>query len=147
MMELPNYKMPFNPSSVMTSDGYIKTCDVGESIAQNIMLLITTKKGENRYDENYGNDVWNTEFDNGISSAVGENIFVKSLHRQILAYEQRLANPIVEAYVSFVEHTYETRNFTEVKKKVRVVIKAKMEETGENFNFSTELFLSPMSID
>ena len=146
-MEQPSYQMPFNPLSVMTSEGSMRTCDLGESIAQNIMLLITTKKGENRYDENYGNDVWNTEFDNGISPSVWENIFVKSLHRQILDYEQRLANPDVKAHISFVEHTYETRNFTEVKKKVRVVIKAKMEATGENFSFATELFLSPMSID
>lgn len=146
-MEQPYYKMPFNPASVMTSHGSMKTCDIGESIAQNIMLLITTKQGENRYDEHYGNDVWNTEFDNGISPAVWENIFIKSLYRQIVAYEPRLVNPVVEAHISFVEHTYETRNFTEVKKKVRVTIKAKLEATGENFNFATELFLSPMSID
>ncbi len=133
--------------SVMASNGSMKTCDVGESIAQNIMLLITTKKGENRYDEHYGNDVWSTEFDNGISPARWENIFISSLQRQIQNYEPRLVNPVVQAFISFVEHTYETRNFTEVKKKVRVVISAKLESTGENFSFATELFLSPMSID
>ncbi|SNV34779.1 Gene 25-like lysozyme [Chryseobacterium taklimakanense] len=146
-MEQPNYKMPFNPKSVMSSNGVLQTCDMGESIAQNIMLLITTKKGENRYDENYGNEVWNTEFDNGISPSVWESIFIKSLRRQILDYEQRLVNPEVEAHISIVEHTYETRNLTEIKKKVRVTIRAKLEATGENFNFATELFLSPMSID
>ena len=56
-------------------------------------------------------------------------------------------NPEIKAHISFVEHTYETRNFTEVKKKVRVAINAKLEATGENFSFATELFLSPMSID
>lgn len=146
-MEAPNYKMPFNPKALMMSNGTIKTCDVGESIAQNIMLLITTKKGENRYDENYGNDVWNTEFDNGVSPSVWENVFITSLQRQILEYEPRLINPQIKAHISFVEHTYETRNFTEVKKKVRVAINAKLESTGENFSFATELFLSPMSID
>ena len=53
------------------------------SRASNGVIIITTKKGENRYDENYGNEVWNLEFDNGITSAVWENIFVKSLKKQI----------------------------------------------------------------
>lgn len=146
-MEPLNVKMPFNVVNAMTGNGYIERCDVGESIAQNIMLLITTKKGENRFDEDYGNDVWNVEFDNGISSTAWENIFVNSLRRQIAHYEQRISNPQISAKVSYVEHTYETRHLTEMKKRVQIYISAVLEATGENFNFSTELFLSPMSID
>ncbi|MCL1669772.1 GPW/gp25 family protein [Elizabethkingia ursingii] len=146
-MEGINYRFPFNPSALMTENGSIETCDIAESIAQNIMLLIITKKGENRYDENYGNDVWNVEFDNGVSSAVWENVFINSLKRQISDYEHRLVNPQIKAHIVFVEHNYDTRNFTEIKKKVKIAINAKLEATGEQFNFATELFLSPMSID
>jgi len=131
----------------MISNGQIETCDIAESIAQNIMLLIITKKGENRYDENYGNEVWNVEFDNGVTPAMWENIFVTSLQKQIADYEPRIVNAVVQAHINYVEHSYETRGFSEVKKKVKVGINAKMEATGERFNFSTELFLSPMSID
>jgi hypothetical protein len=46
-----------------------------------------------------------------------------------------------------VEHSYDTKEHTEIKKKVKIGINAKMEATGERFSFSTELFLSPMSID
>ncbi|WP_313376259.1 GPW/gp25 family protein [Chishuiella sp.] len=145
-MENSNYKLPFRPLNLMASNGQVETCDPFESIAQNIMLLITTKKGENRYDEDYGNDVWDIEFDNGISTPTWENIFVKSLIRQINNYESRLLNPKVQAHISYVEHNYNTRGFTEVKKKVSIGINAKLESTGENFNFSTELYLSPMSI-
>lgn len=146
-MDTPNYRMPFVPSALMSDGGSIDTCDVGESIAHNIMLLITTKKGENRYDENYGNDVWSLEFDNGVTTAIWENVFVKSLKRQILQYEPRIVQPKVDAYIQLVEHNYDTKEHTEIKKKVKIGINAKMEETGELFSFSTELFLSPMSID
>ncbi|KQR94400.1 hypothetical protein ASG01_00485 [Chryseobacterium sp. Leaf180] len=146
-MESQNYRIPFNPSTLMTSNGQIETCDIAESIAQNIMLLIITKKGENRYDENYGNDVWSVEFDNGVTPAKWENLFVTSLQRQILEHEPRLTNAVVQAHINYVEHSYETRGFSEVKKKVKVGINAQLEATGERFNFSTELFLSPMSID
>lgn len=146
-MESSNYIMPFNPSSLMKENGAIETCDIAESIAQNIMLLIITKKGENRYDDQYGNDVWNLEFDNGVSSAVWENIFIKSLKRQIADYEPRILSPQIKAHIIFVEHNYDTRDFTEIKKKVKIAINAKLEATGEQYNFVTELFLSPMSID
>lgn len=131
----------------MKENGAIQTCDMAESIAQNIMLLIITKKGENRYDDQYGNDVWNLEFDNGISSAVWETIFIKSLIRQISDYESRLVNPQIKAHIIFVEHNYDTKGFMEIKKKVKIAINAKLESTGEQYNFVTELFLSPMSID
>lgn len=147
MIDNENYKLPLNPSSMMMNGGKIDTCGIGESIAQNIMLLIITKKGENRYDEQYGNDVWDLEFDNGITSAMWENIFIKSLQRQIDDYEPRLIYSRVEASIKFVEHNYETKGFTEVKKKVKIVINAKLHSTNEAFNFTTEIFLSPMSID
>ena len=146
-MDSSNYALPFNPSSLMKENGAIQTCDMAESIAQNIMLLIITKKGENRYDDQYGNDVWNLEFDNGISSAVWETIFIKSLIRQISDYEARLVNPQIKAHIIFVEHNYDTKGFMEIKKKVKIAINAKLESTGEQYNFVTELFLSPMSID
>ncbi|MDH2206978.1 MULTISPECIES: GPW/gp25 family protein [Empedobacter] len=146
-MENSNYKLPFRPLNLMASNGQVETCDVFESIAQNIMLLIKTKKGENRYDEEYGNDVWDVEFDNGISTTIWETIFIKSLIRQINDYEPRLQNPKVQAHITYVEHSYETKGYTEVKKKVKIGINSRLESTGENFNFTTELYLSPMSID
>ena len=146
-MDNPHYKFPFDLSNLMVDNGHIDTCDVAESIAQNIMLLIITKKGENRYDENYGNEVWNIEFDNGVSTAVWENIFINSLRTLIIDYEPRLINPKVNAHVVFVEHNYDTKNFSEIKKKVKIAVNAKLDSTGEQFNFATELFLSPMSID
>ena len=147
MIDNENYKLPLNPMSMMMNGGKIDTCGIGESIAQNIMLLIITKKGENRYDEHYGNDVWDLEFDNGVTSSMWENIFIKSLQRQIDDYEPRLIYSRVEASIKFVEHNYETKGFTEVKKKVKIIINAKLESTNEAFSFSTEIFLSPMSID
>jgi phage baseplate assembly protein W len=146
-MDNSNYKLPFRPLNLMASNGQIETCDVYESIAQNIMLLITTKKGENRYDEDYGNDVWDVEFDNGVSTIMWENIFIKSLTRLINDYEPRLSQPNIKANITYVEHGYDTKGFTEVKKKVKIGINAKLEATNENYNFSTELYLSPMSID
>ena len=146
-MNKTNYRMPFSPDSLMVEGGSVETCDEAESIAHNIMLLITTKKGENRYDEGYGNEVWSLEFDNGVSSAMWETIFINSLRQQIRAYEPRIVDAKVDAHLEFVEHNYDTKEHTEIKKKVRIAVNAKLEASGERYSFVTEIFLSPMSID
>jgi len=147
MEENKYYQLPFNPSSLFKDGGEIKVCSLAESIAQNIMLLITTKQGENRYDDEYGNAVWNIEFDNKASNVLWEEIFTASLAKLLSEYETRIEYPIIKVHTSYVEHTYKTKSFSEVKKKAAIGINARLTESGERFSFSTEIFLSPMSID
>lgn len=147
MEENKYYQLPFNPASLFRDGGEIKVCSLAESIAQNIMLLITTKQGENRYDPSYGNAVWDIEFDNAATNVLWEEIFSASLTKALNEHEPRITNPVIKVYTSFVEHTYKTKSFTEIKKKATIGINAKLTESGERFSFSTEIFLSPMSID
>lgn len=142
-----NYKMPFNPEMLMQDGGSIDRCSMAESIAQNIMLLITTKKGENRFDFDYGNAVWDIEFENAVTTVEWEAIFIKSMQEQIERYEPRVFNAKIDVHIEYVEHSYETKKHAEIKKKAKIAINAKLTETNETFSFSTELFLSPMSID
>ncbi|RYZ46117.1 MAG: hypothetical protein EOP49_23920 [Sphingobacteriales bacterium] len=142
-----NYKMPFDPERLMAENNPAEMCSVAESIAQHLMLLITTRKRESRYDFEYGNDVWDIEFENAVTTVHWETMFVESMLRQITAYEPRIYDPKVEVHIVYVEQTYETRDHSEIKKKARIAVNAKLTDTGELFSFSTELFLSPMSID
>lgn len=147
MEENKYYQLPFNPSQLFKDGGEIKACSLAESIAQNVMLLITTKHGENRYNNEYGNAVWNIEFDNAATNVIWEEVFITSLAKLISEHETRITNPVIKVNTSYVEHTYKTKSFTEVKKKATIGINAKLKESGELFSFSTEIFLSPMSID
>jgi phage baseplate assembly protein W len=142
-----NYKMPFDPEKLMVDDGSIEMCSMAESIAQNLMILITTKKKENRFDFDYGNAVWDIEFDNAITTVEWEAVFVKSMKEQIVKYEPRIYSPKIDVHIEYVEHSYETKKLSEIKKKAKIAINAKLTETAETFSFVTELFLSPMSID
>lgn len=141
------YTMPFNPASLFSDTGTVQSCSLAESIAQNIMLLITTRKGENRYDDDYGNAVWGLEFDNAATNVLWEETFIRSLGELIAVHEPRITHAVIKAHTTFVEHTYKTKSFTEVKKKATIAINARLLESGELFSFSTEIFLSPMSID
>lgn len=140
------YKIPFDMGSLLDGND-AATCSGSESIAHHLQTLITTRPGENRYDAAYGNAIWELEFDNGVSNARWEELFQQSVQKAVNIYEPRLANAIVTIHTELVEKTWPMRNFTEIKKKVTVLVKAQLKESGEKYSFKTELFLSPMSID
>jgi len=146
-MDDQNCKLPFNPEALISENGAMQTCSQAESIAQNLMLLIITKKGEDRFDPDYGNAVWDIEFESAVTTVEWETVFVKSLKEQIEQYEPRIIDPKVSVSIEYVEHSYDTRHLVEIKKRAKIAINAKLVETGELFKFSTELFLSPMSVE
>jgi phage baseplate assembly protein W len=141
------YKLPFDFGKIIQGkDAEFSSC-VAENIAQHIELLITTRFGENRYDNHYGNEIWDLEFENSLSDTQWEEHFRLAVIRTVAAYEPRLTNPDVAIHSELVEKVWPIKEYTEIKKKVAIVVKATLTETGESFAFKTELYLSPMSVD
>lgn len=140
------YKLPFNFNQIINGKD-AETCSLGESIAQHIQLLITTKFGENHFDAKYGNAVWELEFERAINESKWTDKFKQAVTDVITQYEQRINKVNVEIHTELIQKTWNMRNYTEIKKKVTILIKAKLADTGEKFSFKTELFLSPMSVD
>jgi phage baseplate assembly protein W len=140
------YRFPFDFGELLEGQG-IPPCSEAESIAQHIQLLITTKFGENRYDAEYGNEIWELEFDNGLSTGIWENRFVQSVTNAVVAYEQRIEKVKVIIHSELVEKTWPMKKYTEIKNKVTILLYADLVSSGEPFSFKTVLFLSPMSID
>lgn len=146
------YKIPFDFGALMAQeDGEqplpIPTCSLYESIGQHLHTLIITRMGENRFDKEYGNSIWELEFSNGISDTQWNEHFSESVRVIVKAYEPRITGCKVTIHSELVEKTWPMRNYTEVKKKVTILIKAKITDTGEDYSFKTDLFLSPMSVD
>ncbi|MFT3936520.1 MAG: GPW/gp25 family protein [Chitinophagaceae bacterium] len=140
------YKIPFNFSEVMEGQD-AKECNIHESIAQHLHVLITTRFGENRYDNNYGNAIWELEFDRSMSNAQWEEKFKIAVSHAIDTYEPRLMNNKVTIYTEMVEKTWPLKKYTEIKKKVTVLVQSLLAADGEKYSFTTALYLSPMSVD
>jgi hypothetical protein len=51
----------------------------------------------------------------------------------------------VNVHISEINKFYPLRNVSEIKKHVEIIIKGKLNKTGERYSFSTALFLSPLS--
>lgn len=146
-MQQTYLKFPFNPEHAMTEGLSLATCSLAESIAQHIMLLVLTRKGENRFNPDYGNAVWDLEFDNAVTAVEWERVFEESLLEQIAHYEPRISYPQIQVHIEYVEHHYGTKNFVEIRKKAKIGINAILTEIGERFTFSTHIYLSPMAVD
>ena len=57
------YELPINFSSLMQKNNELAACDLKKSIAQNIYLIITSRFRENRFDDSYGCELWDMDFE------------------------------------------------------------------------------------
>lgn len=140
-----NYQMPVDFGAVMQGSS-LPECDLAESVAQHIQLLITTRCAENRFDQKYGNSVWELDFERGLSDADWEDKFKSSVLASIEVYERRIFNINIVVKAEMVEKTWPLKKYTEIKKKVTVLINAQLVESSEKFSFKTELYISPMAV-
>lgn len=142
-----HYKLPFHPGTLFNTTGFVETCTMEESIAQNLMLLITTKQGENRFDHQYGNAIWDIDFENTTSEGEWERIFRQSIEEGIVRYEPRICQSEVKVRVAYLEQSSAARKSTDIRKKASIHIKALLTESREIYQFATEIFLSPLAVD
>jgi phage baseplate assembly protein W len=143
-MPIPLYKKPFGMGRLLQGQD-LDTQDIGASISQYIELIIFTRYGEHRYDPNFGCEIWDLDFELIVSERMWEERLRQSLLRSITKYEQRIYDVQIDAHIKEVNKFYPLRNVSEIKKKVEIIINGKMHQTGENYTFTTSLFLSPLS--
>lgn len=143
-MSIPLYKKPFRLKSIFRAQDLDKQ-DIGASISQYIELIIFTRYGEHRFKPDFGCEIWDLDFELIISESMWEEKLRQSLLRSITQYEKRIYNVHIDVHIKEVNKFYPLRNVSEIKKKVEIVISGKMQQTGENYVFTTSLFLSPLS--
>ncbi|WDF54402.1 GPW/gp25 family protein [Mucilaginibacter sp. KACC 22063] len=143
-MAVPLYKKPFRISNIFQGNDLDKQ-DIGASISQYLELIIFTRYGEHRYMPDFGCEIWDLDFELIVSESTWEEKLRQSLLRSINKYEKRIYDVNIDVHIKEVTKFYPLRNVTEIKKQVEIVIRAKVQKTGENYFFSTALFLSPLS--
>ena|ERR1700744_117052 len=143
-MAVPLYKKPL-PLGGILKGNTIEKQDVGASISQFIELLIFTRFGEHRHMPDFGCEIWDLDFELIISESLWEEKLRQSLLRSVTKFERRLYGIQVEIHIKEVNKFYPLRNISEIKKQVEIVISGKVQKTGENYRFSTLLYLSPLS--
>src|SRR5829696_5307895 len=140
------YTIPLQLSTLMEGRE-LPVCDLETSVHKNLELIITTKFGEHRSDPTYGCEIWELDFELIVSARLWEEKLRQSLLKSIIIHEQRLTNVELSVSISDMEKYNVLRQFTEIKKRVDIVVSGLIKKTGEPFSFHTNLFLSPLSVD
>lgn len=143
-MSLPYYKYPLALSRIFENQELTK-CVLGESISQNIQLIITSSHGEHRYNERFGCKIWDMDFELVMSQRMWEEKLRQSLLSGITEFEKRIEKVNIEVQISEVENFMPISKYVAVKRKVDIIVRAIIVETGEKYNFHTDLYLSPVA--
>ena len=143
-MSIPLYKKPFRLANIFTGND-LETQDLGASISQYIELIIYTRYGEHRHMPDFGCEIWDLDFELIISESMWEEKLRRSLIQSMNKYEKRIYNLNIDVKINEVNKFYPLRNISEIKKKVEITISGIIQQTGENYSFTTSLYLSPLS--
>lgn len=122
----------------------MQRCSYEESIAQHIMMLIVSRHGEVEGKEDYGSIIWDLEFNQVLKNADWEEEVRKSLEATITKYESRLKDIHVRAELTEVEEDIRNK-YPNARQRVRLWVSGVMNRSDEQFNFSTHLYISPIS--
>lgn len=85
------------------------------------------------------------DFELIMSETIWKEKLRQSLLRSISKFENRIYDIDISVNITEINKFYPLRNVSEIKKKVDITIKGKLNKTGETYLFKTALFLSPLS--
>lgn len=122
----------------------LSRCSYEESIAQQILLLITSHNGEVVGKEDYGSLIWELEFNQLVKISDWEEGVKNSLVHAINVYEKRLDNVKVDVILSEIEEDNKNRE-SHVRRQAQISVSGIIVKTNQEFHFSTLVYISPLS--
>ena len=108
-------------------------------------MLISTRKGEMPGNPEFGCAIWDLQFQTIVDQRKWEDTVVSSLTNAIKEFEPRLMNVRVGVTLSEIEVSRSFKRHPEVKKQATIRVAAHLVHSREQFNFMTNVFVSPLA--
>ena len=137
-----NYKIPFDFES-LTEKNDAEKISLDTSISKHLFLLATTALGECKFDETYGSEIWEMDFDLMKSDNKLKELISATFKKSISMHEKRLVVEDIEVFVN--DHNLGTLGKKRMKKKVSIAVKGLILETNRAFTFNNAFFVGPLS--
>ncbi len=135
------FSLPLNSKNIVSNKEHA-TCSIKESIANFLHLLTTTYFGECTFDDSFGCNIWEIDFDNLTNVNKVKNIISDSLYDTIKKHEKRLSNVAIEVVL---KQKMVAGNSHSIKKRVYLKLSGKVKKTNEDFLFQDNFFIGPLS--
>lgn len=136
------YKTPIDFGTIVNKKDAEKI-SIDNSISQQIFLISTTALGECKFDETFGTEIWEMDFDLLKSDNTLKEFIVDSMKKSITMHEKRLLLEDVE--VSVRDHNLGSIGKSRMKKRVVISVRGQVLETNRPFLFQNYFFVGPLS--
>lgn len=137
-----HYQLPLKLGKIMQQQDH-PVCDLHTSIAQYIRLIVSSQYKENKYDEAFGNLLWESEFENIIKSNSTKEKVKAAIVQAIQKYESRLEH--VKADIHLVEEEIQLKYSKRLREKVRIEITGIIKKNKESFRHLESFYIAPLS--
>ena len=138
-------KLPINFSDVVKGNPRAE-CSYEESIAQHLMMMITSRYGEVVSKADFGSAIWELEFNQMVKVHKWEELVERSLIDTMSKYEYRLSDLKIDVTLNEVDpHLSDLEDRSEVRKQASISVEGKIKHSGTKFMFNTQLLVSPLS--
>lgn len=139
------YRTPISFQNLLQKQNLGGTRNLRESVEQHLRLLLGTRKGEFRFDVEYGSPLWESDFEISLKDNELRQNLEQELTDLVYRYETRLDNVRVSARVS-VEESGKS-NAVRVKKRLDVTVSGNLTKTREDFEHMVTIYFSPVSFE
>ena len=136
------YKLPLDFQGLMKRKD-IDKISIEDSIRQHIFLISTTSFGECKFDESFGSEIWEMDFDLLKSNNNLREMMMNSLKRDISKNEKRVVLEDISVEIS--DYKLGTMGKTRMKKRVQLTLKMLIKETNRPLFFQNSFFVGPIS--
>jgi GPW/gp25 family protein len=136
------YKLPLDFQGLMKRKD-IDKISIEDSIRQHIFLISTTSFGECKFDESFGSEIWEMDFDLLKSNNNLREMMMNSLKRDISRNEKRVVLEDISVEIS--DYNLGTMGKTRMKKRVQLTLKMLIKETNRPLFFQNSFFVGPIS--
>ncbi|MCJ8289293.1 MAG: GPW/gp25 family protein [Crocinitomicaceae bacterium] len=138
-------KLPINFSDLVNGKPR-EECSYEESIAQYLMMMITSRYGEIVSRSDFGSAIWELEFNQIVRVYEWEEKVQKSLEDTIAKYESRLSDLKIDVSLTQIDTDLNySEGTTQVRKQATISVEGKIKHSGTRFMFNTQLLVSPLS--
>ena len=143
---MPDYlKLPLQFGQFFQKEPLDKV-SLKDSVFRNLHLLLTSRLGEQAFDERYGAGFWDADYDIHLSNDQRRELVAADARRLVLDYEKRLQLASVDVTVRQAEVQSATAG-AHLRRRIDIVIKGRLVRTNEPFRFDTGFYIGPMSFD
>jgi len=129
---------------LIPQQGSLQLCQIRQSIAHHIHLILTTAFGELASNETFGCGVWDADFDNLSSSSRLKDGLVRALVDAIKNHEPRLEHIRADLQLHQEELSAAGSN-RRIKNRLDITVSGIMKGTNDPIVYKDHFFISPLS--